>query len=144
MAGFGSSLGVYPYGSGTPADTAESPDRRPLRARFIDPLTRDYVPGTDGELERMPTVRQQVMLACVTRRGSSSADPGLGIVPPTFIDANAERRMDQAVRSACSHITRADRAVILGVRLKQTQMGRVETTIEFRDLTTQADDFVTF
>ena len=46
-------------------------------ARFIDPVTQDYVFAANGSLSGMSDIQQSVYLAIITSLGSS-ADPNLG------------------------------------------------------------------
>jgi hypothetical protein len=77
-------LGVTPMGFGAPA-TATSLCNNILEdnysvkkdARYIDPLTKDYKIDVNGVTEGMSSVAQQVYLALVSYRNSTSV-PGLG------------------------------------------------------------------
>lgn len=134
---------LTPFGSGTPSGGPAPPTKLADRAAYLDPRTRDYVVDAEGELARMPTVRQQMLLAVTTRKGSSSVDPGAGIELPKKIDDNIDTVMRQAIERACAHITSAGRAVITEVKTTRTQLG-VKTIIAYNDLTLGKTDFVTF
>ena len=137
MPGFASSpFAVTPYGTGTPATATAPPAERAKGARYLDPVAGDYVLDGEGEYQRMPTVRQQMLLAVVTRFGSSSVEPGRGVKLPDRITSDFERTVSSSVRSATEHITAAGRATLDDVSVKLLQTGRAQITIAYTDLTT--------
>ena len=143
MSGLGAPIGVYPYGSGTPAATNPPPDNGPERAAYIDPVTRDYVIGDDGELERMPGVRQQVMLALTTRKGSAGAALNFGVQLPGRVSSDFKRVVESSVRLALSHIVSAGRMLLQAVQVELGEYGRTLVTVQYRDLTADKNDVIT-
>jgi phage baseplate assembly protein W len=140
MSGWiGSPFAVYPFGAGTPSSSLATPTVPALTAPYIDPRTRDYVRQSDGELARMPRVRQQMLIALTTVVGTMSASQKFGIVLPQKVDDTFARRMDIQVRRACKHIVDA---LITAVTTEITGMGRVITTVAFTDLTNGLADRV--
>ncbi len=144
MSGWiGSPFAVYPFGAAAPANMAAPPPVPELTALYIDPRTRDHVVQGDGESGRMPTVRQQMLLALMTVIGTMSADQGFGITLPRKIDETFERRVRTAVEIACRHITGPKRAKITSVTTDTTTaMGRAVVAVSFTDLTTGLADQV--
>jgi len=136
MAGLGSPLGVTPFGTGTPATAQTRPSKSPLGARFLDPTTRDYALDSEGEVKRMPGVRQQVLLAVTTLINSSSTLPGAGISLPRKIGADFARLTRISVEAACAHITESGRATIDDVTAEVVSTGRTLITVTYTDLTT--------
>lgn len=140
MAGWiGSSFAVTPFGAGTPATATAPPVVPTLTAPYIDPRTRDYAAQTDGELSRMPRVRQQMLIAVTTLLGSMSNNQPFGIQLPSKVDENIQRRMDIQVRLACKHVVDAR---ISAVTTEVTGTGRVVTTVSYTDITTGLPDQV--
>jgi phage baseplate assembly protein W len=139
--GFGAPWAVTPYGSGTPISTAAPPGLI-YRAAYIDPITRDYVVVDDGNLGRMPIVRQQMLLALLTQKGSSTVLPNFGLELPKKIDENTPRLVRFAVERAVAHITGRQRAKLLDVVVEQPTMIRLQLTVSYRDLTIDANDLV--
>jgi hypothetical protein len=139
MAGgwIGGAFAVSPFGSGSPASTTASPVVPPLGALYIDPRTRDNVVQTDGELARMPRVRQQMLIAVTTILGSMSTEQTRGIELPKKIDENFARRVEISVRNACKHIVDAK---ITSVTTDTSIMGRAIPTVSYTDLTTGLAD----
>lgn len=139
----GSPFAVYPFAAAAPASMTPPPQVPTLTALYIDPRSRDHVVQGDGETARMPTVRQQVLIALMTIFGSMSTQQKFGIVLPKKIDENFQRRMRFAVEQACRHLTISKRAKITSVDTDTTNaMGRAITTISFIDLTTGLHDSV--
>lgn len=140
MSGWiGSPFAVYPFGSGTPATSLATPTVPELTAPYIDTRTRDYVQQSDGELARMPRVRQQMLIALTTLLGTMSANQKFGITLPKKIDTNFTRRMSIQVRGACKHVVDAR---ITAVTTEISGMGSVITTVSYTDLTTGLADKV--
>jgi phage baseplate assembly protein W len=132
-----------PFGPGTPLPATAPPEFPAERAAYMDPRTRDYVLDSESELSRMPVVRQQILLALTTKRGSSTVDPGFGIELPKKIDENIATTMRNAVERATAHITSAGRASITDVTVERHMLG-VRTIVSYNDLTLGTTDFVTF
>lgn len=145
MAGFGGfSIGSTPFGAGTPAEAVEPPDGPPLGARFLDATTRDWVVGEDGEYQRMPLVRQRVLLRLATLLRSSSVLPEFGVRLPDRIDNRYQQKADQAIRAALADMVLAQEIKILRIDTKLgNPTGRVEHTVSYMDLTTGNSDTVT-
>lgn len=141
MAGFADSpFAVTPFGAGTPATATAPPSKAATGAAYIDPIAKQYVLDDEGELERMPEVRQQMLLAVTTLVESSSAEPGRGVRLSKKITDDSPRQNDVAVRSACAHITDAKRAVIKNVKTETTSSGLAQITISYDDLTLGTTD----
>lgn len=130
----GSPFAVYPFGAGAPATATAPPVVPALTAAFIEPSSRDYVLTPDFETARMPSVRQQMLIALTTVKGSSTAFPELGIALPKKIDENAGHAVKLAVIAAAKHITAAGRARILDVQTEQGWMGMLRILVSYRDL----------
>lgn len=131
---FGSPFAVYPFGSGAPATLAAPPAVPDLTAAFVDPTPRDYQLTADAETARMPSVRQQMLIALTTEEGSMSCLPAFGIKLPKKIDENIGRLVKIAVVAATRHITSVGRARINGVTTTQLNTGLVQILVEYDDL----------
>lgn len=130
----GSPFAVYPFGAGAPATTTAPPLVPDLTAAFLDPLARDYQLTPDFETARMPSVRQQMLIALTTVRGSMSSAPDFGIALPKKIDENVGRAVRIAVLAATAHITSAGRARIDEVRTEQVNTGLLRIFVSYEDL----------
>jgi len=125
-----------PFGIGTPDEAAAPPTIAPQAARFLDPLTRDYTVGSDGEYLRMPSLRQRVELALGTLKASSSVQPTAGLTLPDKIDGNYERRVRFAVNSALAFLVKSGELRIDAVTLLESRPGRSDIRVAFTDLLT--------
>lgn len=134
---------INPFAPGTPAPAAAPPSTYADRAAYLHPRTRDYVLDDESEFARMPIVRQQMLLALTTRKGSCSVDPGAGIELPQKIGPNIDQDMRAAVERACAHITAAGRARITDVKTTPHMLG-VKTVVSYQDLTIGVNDAVIF
>lgn len=145
MSGLGdSSIGLdTPFGIGTPDDATPPPTLAPQGARFLDPLTKDYSVGSDGEYLRMPTLRQRVLIALSTVKASSSVQQTAGLALPNVIDANYERRAQFSVKSALSFLVAAGEIRIDAVTVAFPRPGRDEITVAYTDLLTGEMDSAT-
>lgn len=152
MSGFGNSaLGTSPFGVGTPLTSADPPTAL-VRAglalpgcRYIDPRTRDYAHDDDTrQLAQMPPVRQRVLLALLTLRGSSTVIPRMGIAMPRKITESFDTEVRHAVLGALYQLTTVERvARVNSVRAERhSPAGRVLVEVEFTDLTNNEDDRV--
>jgi len=143
MSGFASSpFATTPYGTGTPAVAVAPPSERAKGARYLNPSTRDYELDDEGEYRRMPSVRQQILLAVSTTLGSSAVERGQGIRLPGKITPNLEREVSAFVTQATQHITSAGRATVDDVTAEVLQTGRIEITVAYTDLTTDDNGVV--
>ncbi len=136
-------MATNPFAPGTPAPAAAPPEVPAERAAYLNPRTREYVLDDENELSRMPAVRQQMLLACTTRKGSCSTDRGFGIELPKKIDENIDRAMRAAVERACAHVTSAGRARITAVTTTPHMLG-VRTVVSYDDLTLGSTGSITF
>ncbi len=145
MAGLGSSpLGFgTPFGIGTPDNATPPPTVAPQGAAFIDPITKDYVIGPDGEYLRMPTLRQCVVLALGTVLQSSSVMQDAGLALPDRVDGNHERRAQFAVKTALQSLVAAKRLRVDSVTVEFPRPGRDEITVAYTDLQTGESDTAT-
>lgn len=137
MAGLGTApVGSTPFGFGTPTEATAPPENPPDRARFIDPGDKQHTLAADGEYQRMPIVRQKVILALTTSRGSSVAEPTFGLYRERKIDESFVQRQEQRVREALAHIPASEmRLRSVNVRLVPPT-GRSEITVAYDDLLT--------
>jgi hypothetical protein len=133
-------MALTPYGTGTPAPTADPPDiaTYPAGSRYINPASGDYVyDSTTRQYGQMPTTRQRVLLAVKTLWGSSSALPTLGIRLPRKLGDTFVADIQQAVRSALYQLTNVEQVVrIDAIDVIKSQGGRAQATISYTDTTT--------
>lgn len=143
MAGFGNSpFGITPFGTGTPAVAQAPPESPPEGARYLNPSTRDYEQGSDGEYKRMPITRQRVLLALTTLYNSSSVLIGQGLKLPRKMDRHFEQRARVAVETVLRPLV-LERAIRLdGVAVERTSTGRARIRVDFTDLATRQRDSV--
>lgn len=145
MAGIGtSSIGLAPFGIGTPNTSATVPTSLPERARFLNPTTRDYErdPDNGGEYKRMPVTRQRVLLAITETKGSSTARPDDGTARPRKLDDRYPQRMRNAITEALSNVPglvdgARPAAKLLDVRAERSanNTGRARVVVQYDDLT---------
>lgn len=145
MSGIGNSTVALstPFGIGTPDDATPPPTIAPQGARFMDPVTKDYVVGPDGEYLRMPTMRQRVLLALGTIKTSSSVQQDAGITLPTKIDGSYERRVQFSVKSALAFMVSSGELRVDQVSVVESRPGRSDILVAFTDLTNGQSDQVT-
>ena len=140
-------MGRIPLGFGT-GDDAPVPPGGEWGSRYIDPRTRDYaVDQSTGQFQQMPAVRQRFLLRLTTLYGSSSVRPTDGVKLPRKFDEASRRNVDDAVRLAMRHETDIEKvARIDSVTLARNpdNHGLADIVVSFVDLTTGADDQVSF
>lgn len=110
--------------------------------RYLDGYSGDYrIDATTGHLAGMPVVRQRVLLAIMTVRGSSSVLPTFGMRHPPKIEASTTWAMQAEVRSALSSMVDRHEIRIDQIDVEQVEgSGRIRVTVDYTDLTTgQAD-----
>lgn len=141
--GFGTDpLGTSPFGIGTPVAAQPLPEG-PAGSRYLDPLVGDYRVGQLGQLGQMPPVRQRVLLALRTLRGSSTVLPGFGLVLPRKLDEKAEANVRNAVLAALRRMTDVERVLrVESVVAQKHPGGRLAVLVAFSDLTTGQRDTV--
>lgn len=134
--------GTGPAGLGTPALVADAPADK-AGSRYLNPITKDYQLSA-GQFAQMPPVRQQVLLALTTARGSSTAQPAFGIRSPRKVGGRFVAEMRVAVRAALAHLTTESRPRIRIERIdvEKVSTGHVRTTVSYVDLTTGRPDEV--
>ncbi len=125
-----------PLGIGTPDQATAPPTLAPQGARFLDPTTKDYGVGPDGEYLRMPTLRQRVELALGTLKASSSVQPNAGITLPDKIDGSYEQRVRFAVNSALAFLVASKELRIDSVTVNKPRPGMTENLVAYTDLVT--------
>lgn len=141
MSGWiGSSFAVTPFGVGTPATATAPPKERFTGARYLNPATRDYEVDDEGELARMPPVRQRMLLALTTIKRSSSVAPSLGTELPAKMGKDFEQVARNAVLEATATIVASGDARIDAVQAIVTQVGRAVIIVSYTDLTTGSQD----
>lgn len=146
MSGFGiSPIGTGAFGLGTPGEAPE-PTTGSVGVRWINPATKDYEVNTGtGNLKQMPGVRQQVMIAISTLKGSSAPNPRFGVVLPNKMNETFESECKTACRAALQHLTKSDSPLIKINRIIVTRgrNSRAEIIIDYTDLETGETDSAT-
>lgn len=132
-----------PLGVGLPDAVAAPPELPPQAARFIDPATRDYVVAPDGSYQRMPELRQRVLLIVMETLGSSSVRPSDGVRSPDRIDASFDRRTKSSLNAALSFLVDEGAMRIDDITIDRPRPGTIETMISYTDLKTGIRDTVT-
>lgn len=141
MPGFGNSpFGQFPFGVGSSA-TPDPLLGETTEARFIDPITKDFVSDPiTNRLQDMPVLDQRVLLAITTTLQSSSAMPGLGIDFSTLkkIDAQFVSRVQSKIKLALLQMTDVEKVIsISSILVKVGAVGRVHIKVSYIDLSTQ-------
>lgn len=138
MAGLGGSpIGSTPFGAGTPIEATAPPDAPMQDARFVNPDTKDYEAGDDGEYKAMPTVRQRAMIALGMTLGSSSSIQDHGLQLPSRIDERYPQRSAQSIRRALDFLVRHGELRIDAITSPDSSItGRTEHRVAYTDLTT--------
>ncbi len=140
--GFTDSIGITPFGSGTPASANAPPDELDGGAPFINSRTRDFERASDGSIRRMPRTRHRVLVAVTTLQKSMATNPKFGIDLPEQIDESFERKARNSVTMAVKHIVDDGDMVLDSVTAKVTPYGRAQILISYTDLVTGEDDEV--
>lgn len=135
--GFGTSaMGLFAFGSGTPLPADELSDKVP-NARYIGINNGDFQALEDGSLADMPPVRQRVIIALATEKGSAAGLEWLGMTLPKKIDASFETAARNAVRLALYQMIEVEKVLRLdAVIVEKRTQGRVVLTVSYTDLTT--------
>lgn len=127
-------FGTVPFYVGSTVPLTAPPARKPGVA-FLDPLTGDYVIGSDGELSKMPSTRQRVMLICTTKLGSAAAATQMGIQLPSKIGDGFEEQAETAIRTGLQPLVDDGSLTLDAVSADRTSVtGRARLTIEYTDL----------
>lgn len=139
----GSPVGSTPFGMSTPIAAPAAATQGPALSRYIDPGSGDYViDASIGQFGSMPSLRQRVLLVMNTELGSALAVPDLGIPRPKKIDETYIATTRAAVRRAFYRLTDVERAMrIQSIDIEKRTNGRVQVTLVYRDLTTNAAGF---
>lgn len=133
-------VGQAPFGLGV--YTMPPPPPAPARdAAYIDPATRDYALRADGELARMPTTRQQVMLVLTQLVGSSTVDPS-GTALPDRMDERFVASASTEVRSRLQPLIVGRALTLEGVDIETGDYGRALVIVRYRDLATGRSETV--
>ena len=148
-----SGVGSVPFGSsafglcppmGAPAvggaPTADPTTGLPTGARKIDPRTKDYV-LVNGSIAGMSAVRQFVLLAVSTTKGSSAMRSlGQELASIDRISGNFVRRVDTTLRAAVQHIVNRGLIVVVETKVELVRPGVARARLRWRDLSTGLED----
>lgn len=133
---------VAPFGTGGPATGVAPPTRKVTGARFIDPVTKDYVYDEEGAYQRMPITRQRVLLAVTTEFRSSTVLPD-GIRMPKRMGSSWEQKARIEVERILQPMIRDKSMQLLSVVAERVPpTGRSLITISFIDLASGQRDSV--
>jgi hypothetical protein len=138
MQGFG----IFPFGI-TPAgfwvpDEWNTKAPPPSGAEIVDPVKRDMVVGDDGHTLRTTGARQRVTIGILTSPETSAAMPSLGIQKITHKTTDYQRTHEQNVRRGLRHLQQD--VAVTKVTVPEAPRTRVDTRVEFTDLTTGKPD----
>lgn len=133
--GFGlSPMGLFAYGSGTPLPADQLSDNV-TNARYISVNNGDFLALDDGSLADMPPIRQRVILALATEKGSAAGLEWLGITLPKKIDAAFETAARNAVRLALYQLLEVEKVIRLdAVIVEKLTQGRVVLNVSYTQL----------
>lgn len=150
MSGFGSSsFGAAPYGLGTP-EAEETPSGKALalasnpaalrakeRARYIDPVTRQFQVDEHGQFVGMDAVQQQVYLALRTIRGEAIPEQlGTEILSIQDIGDDFEQRVRQSVDDALARLVKAKLVRVDGVDIDRPNRNAALIRVRWTNLAT--------
>jgi len=129
------SVGLFPFGYGTPV-TGAAPADGPSGVRYLNFQTRDYeVDATTRQLKQMPSLRQRVLIRLMTLVGSSTVQPTFGISLPDRMGDGFERIVNTAVRSAFRQETTIEKIMRIDqISTVKLSSGRAQITLIFTDL----------
>lgn len=134
--GFGnSSFGSVPFGFGDP-DSYETPTNNLFEARYIDPITKDYVYNSDGSMQNMPRNRQRVTMSLLTTQTSSTTLPeSFGNSVPFIqkIDDKIDSEVETRVRSALQQLIDDGSITLENVTVEEDSLGRITYTVNYID-----------
>ena len=134
--------GSGPGGLFEVAEVAPRPDAS-AGSRFLNPVSRDFeIDPETNQYAQMPATRQRVLLALLTVFGSATAKPQFGLKVPDKIRSTFKKEVDNAARSALSHLTLADAAVIRidDIDVSIPRPGTAILTVSYTDLNTLEPD----
>lgn len=149
MPGFGTEpFGSAPYGLGTPATAApiegaifaDPVTGETHGGRLIDPKTKDYV-YKDGRAVGMGNVKQRVLLAVSTEKGSSAMrELGHTLKRIERISANILYEVRAILLAAVRHIVAEGLMEVVNITVQKGGTGQVFARMQWRDLSTGADE----
>ncbi len=144
MAGFGVlGFGTGPFGLGVPVSASVPPDG-PAGCRYLDSSSKDYFQdSTTRQLQQMPKVRQQVLLALTTLKGSATTLPEFGIRLPRKMGDRFQAEVTNSVKLALKHLTDTQKVIRLDSVLAEHGMGgRARITVSYTELANKKQDKV--
>ncbi len=137
---------LFPYSPSFGTVSPPSPaDRRTLvdpynqiqNARYIDPVTQDYVLKANGHPEGMPGIRQSVYLALLTQFNSSAQlNFGAQLSSIKVVTASIVAEVSNFVRVALSQLISNKQILLNNVSVTNNGRGQVVVNIRWTDLST--------
>lgn len=144
MSGFGnSSFGNSAFGDGDPDEGLSLPVN--LSIRYINPDTKDLGVDDDGTFLSMPGVRQRVLLALATAKGSviGSEEFGSTIFEIGAIDSQFDSKVRSSINDALKQLVEIEKVISLdGIEIYKQSGGRVVITVSYTNLIEQDQDNV--
>lgn len=136
-----SAAGGFPFGSGTPLPSA-APAFGPFGSPWLNSASRDYeIDPNTRQLKQMPTIRQRVFFTLATTRGTMAADIAFGVQLPPVINSSWEAQAEQEIRSGFIQMTDVEKVIRIDlITFAFFTAGRVQTTVQYTDLTTGIAD----
>lgn len=138
MSGFGLlGFGTGPFGLGLPVSASVPPDG-PAGCRYLNPSSKDYAQDSSTrQLQQMPKVRQQVLLALTTLKGSASTLREFGVRLPRKMGDRFQTEAEQSVRLALRHLTHTQKVIRIDyVLAEHGRGGRGRITVAWTNLET--------
>lgn len=144
--GFGNSpVGSSNAGIGAP-ETTDALNTDIADARFIDPLTKDFRSvDVPGKIDPMPALRQRVLLALTTNKGSVANEPEFGSTLHliTHIDQTTPNKARAAVRTALARLTDVERLITIDdVLATEPIPGRLRIIVKYTSTDTAESETV--
>ena len=136
-------FGITPVGLGA-IEPGTSLNGVAQEARYIDPVSKDFIADDDGQIIATDTVKQRVYLALNTSQTSSSVDQSFGnrLRSIQFIGDNYASLVRSLVRQALKQLTDVEKVISLISIDVQTETDKAIITVNYQNRVTNFSDSV--
>jgi hypothetical protein len=114
-------------------------------ARYIDPITKDFVVSSTNHFEGMNAVEQSVMLA-INTTFNTSAQRGLGqnFLSPKFVSNQIQTQMEALLQSCLAYQIQNNQITLLNVQIMDNGFGQIAIQFAYTNNTLGTTAAVSF